>query len=243
LRPARSGAGARVALRALAIGLIALVALAGGYYSWLRDSSLVAVTEVDVKGLSGPERERIEGRLVRAAKRMTTLHVDQAKLEAAVASEPTVVSVSASADFPHGLTVDVRERPPTAFASTGGKEVALAADGTLLAGVPVPEGAPRIRVDELPKGNRLAGEPLDQAVVVGAVPEPLRPLIEGVSYSRDFGVEVQMRGGIPIRFGTAGRAADKWTAAAAVLADPKLESASHIDVRVPERPAAGGAAS
>ena len=35
---------------------------------------------------------------------------------------------------------------------------------------------------------------------------------------------------------------EKWAAAAAVLADPKLDSLTSLDVRVPERPAAGGAA-
>ena len=51
-----------------------------------------------------------------------------------------------------------------------------------------------------------------------------------------------MRGGIPIRFGTSELAARKWAAAAAVLADPKTETLTYVDVRVPERPALGGAA-
>ncbi len=55
-------------------------------------------------------------------------------------------------------------------------------------------------------------------------------------------MEVTLRGGIPVRFGNGSRATEKWAAAAAVLADPKLDSLTYLDVRVPERPAAGGAA-
>ena len=51
-----------------------------------------------------------------------------------------------------------------------------------------------------------------------------------------------LRGGIPVRFGSGSEAAEKWAAAAAVLADPKLDALTYVDVRVPERPAAGGAA-
>ena len=40
----------------------------------------------------------------------------------------------------------------------------------------------------------------------------------------------------PVRFGSSSGAADKWAAAAAVLADPKLDALTYVDVRVPERP-------
>ncbi len=50
-----------------------------------------------------------------------------------------------------------------------------------------------------------------------------------------------MRGGIELRFGTRDRVDQKWTAVAAILADRHLTSLSYIDVRVPDRPAVGGA--
>ena len=49
-----------------------------------------------------------------------------------------------------------------------------------------------------------------------------------------------LRGGIPVRFGDDSAAGAKWRAAAAVLADPKLDALTYLDVRVPERPAIGG---
>jgi len=48
-----------------------------------------------------------------------------------------------------------------------------------------------------------------------------------------------MRGGLLVYFGDAARPHAKWTALARVLADPSSAGASYIDVRLPERPAAG----
>ena len=222
-----------------------MAALAAGYFAWLRDSSLVAVRDVSVSGLSSPDAERIEEALVKAGREMTTLHVREDELEDAVAAFPTVVSVSADADLLHGLEIRVRERPPVLVAASGGQTVPVAADGTLLRGVRMDDaqGAlPVLQAKKIPGAGKLEGADLEQALVLGATPAPLRPLIEGISLRRGHGVEVTMKGGIPIRFGPSSEAGAKWAAAAAVLADPKLETLTYVDVRVPDRPAVGGAA-
>jgi cell division protein FtsQ len=232
----RKSSPTRWAIAAAAV----LAALTAGYFLWLRDSSLVAVDDVTVEGVSGGERKRITAALTRAGEEMTTLNVDLDRLEAAVARFPTVESVRASASFPRGLEIEVIERPPALVARAGGTEVAVAADGTVLAGIDADESLPRVDVDRLPRSGRLRGEALAQARVAGAVPEPLRPFLRRVDRSREYGVEARMRGGIRLRFGTGANVGAKWAAAAAVLADPKLEAVSYVDVRVPERPAVGG---
>jgi cell division protein FtsQ len=221
---------------------VTLGLLAAGYFFYLRDSSLVAVDEVKVEGVQSGQREQIVAALTAAGEEMTTLHVRTGDLDAAVASFPTVESVQADPSFPHGLTIDVIERPPATIARAGGRELPVAADGTLLTGVDPDEDLPVLELDQLPPSGRLTGEALEQALVAGATPEELRPLISDVAYTKDYGVELTMRGGIPIRFGTGARAGAKWDAAAAVLADPKLDALAYVDVRVPERPAAGSAA-
>jgi cell division protein FtsQ len=218
------------------------VALAAGYFLWLRDSSLVAVTDVDVVGVTSGERERIVAELTEAGEQMTTLHADAAAMERAAAPFPTIEAVELDPNFPHGLRIEVSERPPTLLARAGGHEVPIASDGTVLKGVPMGEQElPELELDQIPSGGVLGGKPLAQALVVGAAPEALRPLIEKLGHSDEFGVQVLLRGGIGIRFGSATSVTDKWAAAAAVLADPKLEGLAYLDVRVPERPAAGGA--
>ena len=226
------------------LGVIAIVAATGAaaYMFWLRDSSLVAVDNVDVVGVTSGDREQIVGELTEVAERMTTLHVDTARLERAAHGFPTVAAISVDPNFPHGMRIEVSERPPALVVSADGQQTAAAADGTLLAGVEVNEDdhLPVLELGKAPTAARLDGDPLDQALVLGAAPEPLRPLIEKVG-ENDFGIEVTLRGGIPVRFGSSAAAAEKWAAAAAVLADPKLDGLTYVDVRVPERAAAGGA--
>jgi cell division protein FtsQ len=236
----------RPSLRSALIVLpLLLAALAAGYFAWFRDSSLVAVREVKVTGLESGDEARIAAALSGAAEGMTTLHVDDEALAASVEGFPTVVGVQADASFPHGLQIEVTERPPVLVAEAGGERVPVAADGTLLRGVELGEDAerlPELALGELPARATLEGEGLEQALVAGAAPEPLRPLIEGIALSGEHGVEITLEGDIPVRFGTSVRARAKWAAAAAILADPKLKTLTYLDVRVPERPAVGGAA-
>lgn len=241
-RARSSGARLRFGWRArVAVLLVLAIGGAGGYLFWLRDSSLVAVTDVEIVGVRSGDRERIVAELTGAAEGMTTLHVDGDQLDRVGARFATVASLSADANFPHGLRIEVVERPPALVATRGGEQAAVAADGSVLSGLEAPEGLPRVEVAQLPGAGRLEGADLEQALVAGAAPGPLAPLIEGVAETREAGVEVTLRGGIPVRFGDASRIEDKWAAAAAALADPKLTALAYLDVRAPERPTRGGA--
>jgi cell division protein FtsQ len=224
--------------------LLAVVsgALALTYFGWFRDSSLVAVRDVEVKGVSTADRQRVVAELTDAARGMSTLHVQTDQLRNAVREFPAVASVSADASFPHGITIRVTEHQPTLIVRAGDRQVPVAADGSLLPGVEAAERElPELRLDELPASGRLDGDPLSEALAIGAAPAPLRPLIAGATVSSDYGVVVTMRGGIELRFGNRDRADEKWTAVAAILADRQLTSLSYVDVRVPDRPAVGGA--
>jgi cell division protein FtsQ len=225
------------------LALLAAGALAWGYLGWFRDSSLVAVNDVRVEGVTSSDGDQVVAALTAAAKEMTTLHVQMGPLVEAAGRFPTVASVSADASFPHGLTIHVTERHPVLIASAAGNEVPVAADGTILAGLPADgKGLPTLRVDQIPAAGTLDGTALHEALVIGAAPAPLLKAIEGATLSPRYGIVVNLTGGIPVRFGNASQAASKWAAAAAVLADPKLTSVSYVDVRVAHRPAAGGAA-
>jgi cell division protein FtsQ len=236
LTAARSGSWRRRGILVAALAATVLLT----YFGWFRNSSLVAVSDVQVQGTGGPDRERIVAALTRAARDMTTLHLESGALREAVAGFPTVASVSADPSFPHGLTIQVSERQPVLVAGQGGQQVSVAGDGWLLPGVEGKDGLPRLEVDSLPSSGRLTGESLSEARAVGAAPDALRALIEGVAYSGDYGIVLTMRGGVELRFGGGGSLDRKWAAIAATLADPELTSLSYLDVRVPERPAVGG---
>lgn len=217
-----------------------LVALAGGYAFWLRDSSLVAVTDVEVVGVTTSDRAEIVSALTGAAEEMTTLNSDEEKIAEVAARFPTVAAVDVDPNFPHGMRLEVRQRPPRLLAGVGERQIPVAADGTVLTGLEVPEDVnlPELAIEDLPAAGRLEGAALEQALIVGAAPDPLLGLIERIDRSDELGVELVLRGGVQVRFGSGARAAEKWAAAAAVLADPKLDVVRYVDVRVPERPAA-----
>ena len=213
-------------------------ALAIGYFGWLRDSSLVAVREVKVAGVTSTDRERIVAAVTDAARGMTTFHVDSDRLQEAARSFPTVASVQADPRFPHAMTIHVTERRAALIAVDGQRQVPVAADGSVLPTLRVEgEALPRLSVAELPTTGRLSGEALDEAIAIGAAPAPLRPLIEDASVSPDYGVVLTMRGGIDLRFGETTGMGAKWAAAAAILADRRLTSLDYVDARVAERPA------
>ncbi len=223
-----------------------LGALVAGYLFWLRDSPLVAINDVEVKGITGPEASEVTAALTQSASEMTTLNLSEEKLEAATEAFPTVVSLTADPKLLHGLVIDVTERKPALTAHVAGQSVPVTRDGTLLRGVELGDDGdalPVLDLSALPRSPRLEGEALQQAVVLGATPAAIRPLVEDVGVSGDDGVEVTLTGGIPVVFGTRYRARAKWGAAAAILADPQLTTFTHIDVRTPERAAVGGAGS
>lgn len=214
----------------------ALLAL---YMLWFRDSSLVAVKTVRVEG-TGSGDGRLERALTQAGRKMTTLDVNQGALAAAARPFPLVESVSASGSFPSTLTIRVTERDPAALIGSGSSAVAIAADGTILRGYPTAGlRLPRLPLSAPPKGTRLGGPVREQAEVLGAAPPALLRFSES-SFHGASGVDVNLAGGVVLRFGDASQAEQKWHAAAAVLSDPKLGPLDYVDLSVPDRPAVGG---
>ncbi len=215
--------------------------LAAGYQFWLRDSSFVSVDEVEVTGLTTKDAKRVRVALTNAGYAMTTLHVDQEALEQAVAHYPVVRGLEVTADFPHGLRVHVIEHHPAARVALGGREVAVAADGTLLRSLPVERRLPAIEAKGNVRGDRLSGAAALAAVrVAGTAPAPLRRRIARVEARTGDGLVAELRDGPELIFGDVSRLRAKWVAAARVLADPHAAGATYIDLRLPGRPAAGG---
>jgi cell division protein FtsQ len=227
--------------RRLLVAAAALLLLAGGYQFWLRDSSLVAVEKVSITGLSTSHSERVRMALTAASRSMTTLHVDHEGLERAVAGFPVVRELEVTTDFPHGLRIHVVEHLPAAVAVGDGGRVAVAADGTILQGVPVEQRLPTVEVEGALGVEHLRdATALASAAIAGAAPATLRGRIKEVGEDGRLGQVAQLREGPEVIFGDTTRLRAKWAAASRVLADLEASGASYVDVRIPGRPAAGG---
>jgi cell division protein FtsQ len=221
----------------LAIGM-------GGGWLWLRNSSLVAVEHVRVSGLHGPDAQAIEAALTGAATHMSTLDVRPAALRAAVASFPVVRAIRAIPSFPHRLRIEVTEQLPVAALTIGGARTAVAADGIVLGPSLLSGSLPALisggqgGIEPL-EGQRVHGESsLAELTVLGAAPAPLARATSRM-FTGPEGLTAAMRNGLLVYFGDATRPHAKWLSLARVLADPSSVGASYIDVRLPERPAAG----
>ena len=229
----------RTALRVAVCALVS-IPLFGGGWLWLRDSSLVAVRHVHIVGVHGVESVEIRTALDAAAGRMTTMDFDVAALRSAVAQFAIVGGVRATTSFPHTVSILVTERPPVAALVSAGQRTAVAADGTVLgpallsSSLPVVSGA----VEPAPGARLREAASLAAVAVLGAAPSSLARFVARV-YNGPEGLTVAMRNGLLVYFGNAVRPHAKWLSLARVLTSPSAAGAWYVDVRLPERPAAG----
>ena len=206
---------------------------------WVRDSPIVAVRHVKVTGVSGPQAAQVRQAIRDAAHGMSTLHVDSGRIRAAVQSFPIVESVSVHGDLLHTLDVRVQEHLPVGALVLGSRRVPVAADGTILQGT-LSKGLPLVPVGAPPGGSRLVeGRALRLVALLAAAPTPLRARVSRVGYG-PHGLTARIAHGPLLYFGPGTRLRAKWIAAARVLADYSSKGATYLDLRVPERPAAGG---
>lgn len=228
----------RPRLKVIAAGL-ALLALLGGGWLWVRNSSLVSVEHVEVTGLSGPDAGRIRTALVGAARSMTTLDAQVGRLRTAVAPYPVVADLQVSTQFPHGMRIHVVEDLPVAALTAGGRAIAADADGRLVHDVPA-TSLPAVQVPVLPGGTRVTERPaLNALALLAAGPRRLLSRVSQVTTSAPHGLVAQLRDGPSLYFGDTAHLRAKWIAATEVLADRSSTDASYIDVTDPARPVAG----
>jgi cell division protein FtsQ len=231
-------------LASLKIAVIAalIAALGVGGWLWLRDSSFVQVTKVNVSGVTTSESGRVTEALDSTARGMTTLHVRKAALKDAVRQFSSVESVNIKTDFPHSMTIDVIELRPVAALAIGDRRIPVTGGGILLRGISADRDLPTVRVSKAITGERVTDRGVLGALKVArAAPGPLLHAAAEVGV-QPRGVVVQLKDGPDLVFGDGEEASEKWTAAARVLAEPSAAGATYLDLRVPGRVAAGGLA-
>lgn len=216
-----------------------LVVALAGLGMWLRSSSLVQVRDVTITGIEGRQAAAIRDALTVAALGMTTLKVRDDALRDAVAQYPVVRSLRTTTDFPHRLRIAVNAYEPVAALRSPGALTAVAADGTLLRGAST-KGLAVVGVKALPASGRVGDEGAMRSIrLLGAAPRPLRRRVQRVFHGTR-GLATTVRDGPKLYFGDGARLRAKWSSAAQVLANDTARGASYVDVRIPERPVAGG---
>jgi cell division protein FtsQ len=229
----------RLRLRAL-LAVAVVAALGAGGWMWFRDSSFVQVRDVQVLGATSSEAARVESALQAAARNQTTLHVREQALKAATRQFASVEALRISTDFPHGMRIQVLERVPVAALVAGDQEIAATGDGRMLPGVVADGDLPVIRVDGALAGEFVQNRNTRTALAIAAAaPDELRKRIDRL-WTGPKGMMLALVDGPDLIFGDAADASRKWLAASRVLADESAAGATYLDLRIPERVAAGG---
>lgn len=212
-------------LRRIAAAGMVLAVLAGAALA-ARTAPFLQVEDVRVAGVAGEQAPEVRRALVRAARTMSTLDVDEAALRAAVEPYASVRDLEVERDLPQALRIEVAETLPVAV--IGGSAVGPDAEPL--------EGVSTSRLPTVRAGTTTARRLVR---VLAAAPRELLAHARTARATRG-GVEVELRDGPVLRFGDHRRPRAKWLAATAVLGEERSSGAAYIDVAVPERPTAGG---
>jgi cell division protein FtsQ len=228
----------------LGLGLAVLSVLATSGWMWLRDSSFVAVRDVQITGVTASDGDRVRAALQNAAQEMTTLHVREQALREATASFTSVEDLRVRTDFPHGMTIEVVEREPVAALAGGRGErrIPVTSSGVLLRGVTAERDLPSLKLRQTAVGPKLTDRRALRALrIASAAPGPLLSRASELEIGSR-GVVVSLEDGPELVFGSDEDAGAKWRAAARVLAETSAQGATYLDLRIPGRVAAGGLA-
>jgi cell division septal protein FtsQ len=225
---------------AVLIAVLLMAAIAAGGWLLVRNSSLVAVREVRVVGLSGYYDRQAKRAVTAAALQMTTMNFDARRIEQVAGEFADVASVRVETDYPHAATVWVNIRRPVLIVRLNGRTVTLSQDGQVINPVHAVSGLPHIEASGAVTGGRVTGgKALVAAKLLGAAPDVLLRRVRAIRWGR-LGVVVALDKGPDLYFGSAADAALKWRDAATVLASAQSRGAAYLDLRVAGRPAIGG---
>ena len=226
--------------RSLALGL-GLVVLAAGAYVAARQSSMFAVSRIEVSG--GPPAVRAEVRRALAPLvGRSLLALDQAKVVARVESLPTVVSAAYDRAFPHTLRLTVVAETPVAILHRGAQTWLLSGRGRVISLVP-PRTYPLLPRIWVKTATPVAPGAFVPPDVAGAAARAL-------ALGSRFPARIQtaavvhgdlvftLRSGVELRLGTPTDVRLKLAVARRALAFLPAGSV-YLDVSVPGRPVAG----
>jgi len=222
------------------VGLCLVVLGAGGYLA-ARETSLFAVSTIEVRGAPPGVAAEVRAALQPLVGR-SLLKVQREDVERPLGRLSVVAGASFDRAFPHTLRVYVRAEAPLAVLRRGSEAWLVSAAGRVVRVMPNPRlsSLPRIwvpRAASITVGAVLADEGAGRALraLVPLRGLPLLPRVRDVL--ADGELTLVLRSGLEIRLGTARRAPLKLAVAREIL--PQLTPPGYLDVSLPARPVAG----
>ena len=214
----------------------AVVALVAGAFFASR-TSLMDAHRIEVTGANHVHRADLVA-IAGVSRDTNVLWFDERAAERRLEAEPWIASADVSSSFPLTIAIAVRERTPVAV--LGGTDTLIAGDGTALAGTTRGGGLPTIDLGTVTTAEGRPPSPVGAARALGAMPPTLRSKVTRVHVMLDGTLELRLRGGTTVRFGTPEDAARKVEAIRRVLSWAGREGSAirRLSVVAPSAPAA-----
>ncbi len=244
--PIRDLRAVRPAARTVIVALALVVAVALAYVA-ARESSMFAVTDVEVAG-APPAVAAQATRVLAGVEGQSLLKLDGGEVIRTLESLPTVYRASYDRRFPHTLRVQIVPEEPVAVLRHGADSWLASARGRVIAAVP------RGNLSSLPR----VWLPASSSVRIGAIlSDPAGSLathalrsFRGIGLGRRITfvrvtggrLVAGLRGGLELRFGPPIDLGLKLAVARSILptlAAPSAGGPRYLDLAVPERPVAG----
>jgi cell division protein FtsQ len=180
----------------IAVGSIALVI--GGVAS--SRSSVFDVRRIEVSGADHLHRPQIV-RIAGISNATNALWLDEGVVERRLEAEPWIADADVHVTLPLTVQITVHERLPVAV-TRGAVTSLMAADGTALGSGRVPRRLPVIDLGGAGSVEGIRPSPVGAATVLGAMAPALRAQVARVRVLLDGTLELRLRGGPIVAFGT-----------------------------------------
>lgn len=238
-----------VASRPGVVGLVAVAAIAGGFF--LSRSSFAHARGIEVSGTDHLSRSEIVG-LAAVSKATNVLWLDDGSIERSLETHPWVADAEVHVGLPATIRIEIVERTPVAVVSDGLGRTLVAADGTPLGaatripdlptihlpmtggvdGRAWPDGATAIAYGARPS-------PRGAAAALGAMDPELRADVVSVRVLVDGTMTMRLGSGVHVRYGDRAAPAAKARALERILAWGRAtgEPVANVNVASPRTPA------
>jgi cell division protein FtsQ len=180
----------------IAVGSVVL--LIGGVAA--SRSSVFDVRRIEVTGTGHLHRPQIV-RIAGVSNATNALWLDEGVVERRLESEPWIADADVRVTLPLTVEIAVHERSPVAVAQ-GVVTSLMAADGTALGSGRIPRGLPVIELGAAGPVEGIRPSPVGAARALGAMAPALRAQVARVRVLLDGSLELRLRGGPTVRFGT-----------------------------------------
>jgi cell division protein FtsQ len=197
-RPAEWFRSLRGRRRRALIAVGSVVLLIGGVAA--SRSSVFDVRTIEVSGADHLHRPQIV-RIAGVSNATNALWLDEGVVERRLEAEPWIADADVRVTLPLTVEIAVHERSPVAVAQ-GAVTSLMAADGTALGSGRIPRGLPVIELGAAGPVEGIRPSPVGAARALGAMAPALRAQVARVRVLLDGSLELRLRGGPTVRFGT-----------------------------------------